>query len=403
MKSNCFKIGLALIAFAVLALAAGQVKAQTTTILSVDGTVYEADSVTRAPNGLLVEVSNLSKPNLGVLTDRTGETAGEGRYSITFLSFTEVVAPVGDVIEIAVTDAEGNITRDQFTLTAEEVIAVSVERDIILSDIMEFTLALSSGVNMISVPLDSGDKWQMSDLATLIGPNLTMIAHYGQVKSGKFDSYKPDLPKTSPANAMVKGDQGYIVVRGAGGLLQEGLSIFWADIKQHLVDLGVDSKLQPESWQAEYFQKIQFIYNKLFSPRELIGVKPRDDTRELYFRDGDNQEYWFDGLSSGEKQCLLFITQFARYRINRSIVLIDEVELHLHPTSQLELLKWLPQMGHDNQFIITTHSPYVAEFFPPDSVITLGELEEHHEAKIDAYEGANNEYSTTVRGELPNF
>ena len=187
----------------------------TTTILSVDGTVYERDGTT-APNGLLVEVSNLSKPKLGVLTDRTGETVGEGRYSVIFINLTEEsVASVGDAIQVAVTDTEGKITRTQFTLTAEEVKAGTVSRDIILSGISEFTLALSLGINMISVPLDSGDKWQMSDLAAFIGPNLTMIIHHGQVKSGKFAAYKPDFPKTSPANATVRGDQGYIVVMKA--------------------------------------------------------------------------------------------------------------------------------------------------------------------------------------------
>ena len=163
---------------------------------------------------------------------------------------------------------------------------------------------------------------------------------------------------------------------------EEGLVPFWANIKQHLIDLGVDAKLDPNSWQADRFRNIQEIYARLFEPRQLIEVRPRGESRDLCFRDGDNQEYWFDGLSSGEKQCLLFIVQFAAYRIHRSIVLIDEVGLHLHPTLQIELLKQLPRMGGDNQFIVTTHSPYVFDFFPPEHRLSMGTLYEAEEPPV---------------------
>ena len=154
---------------------------------------------------------------------------------------------------------------------------------------------------------------------------------------------------------------------------ENGTISFWSDLKQSLVNSGLDA-LADADWYKERFQKIQDTYAKLFAPRRLIGIRPRGEFWDLQFQDGDNQEYWFDGLSSGEKQCLLFIVQFATYRIHHSIVLIDEVGLHLHPTLQIELLKWLPQMGEDNQFIITTHSPYVFEFFPPECRISMGPL-----------------------------
>lgn len=157
---------------------------------------------------------------------------------------------------------------------------------------------------------------------------------------------------------------------------------FWGNIKQYLVDLGVDAKLAPDSWQADRFRSIQEIYARLFEPRQLIEVRPRGEARDLCFRDGDRQEYWFEGLSSGEKQCLLFIVQFASHRIHRSIVLIDEVGLHLHPTLQIELLKQLPRMGDDNQFIVTTHSPYVFDFFPPEHRLSMGTLYEAEEPPV---------------------
>jgi predicted ATPase len=148
----------------------------------------------------------------------------------------------------------------------------------------------------------------------------------------------------------------------------------WSELKQYLVDLGVDARLEPEGWQAQVFAQIAERYHQLFAPRKLAGVVPLEGgTRELRFHDG-HQDYRFSGLSSGEQQALLFLAYFVRQRIHRSIVLIDEVELHLHPSLQIEFLKQLPSLGDDNQFILTTHSPYVAEFFPLEAVFTFGAL-----------------------------
>jgi predicted ATP-binding protein involved in virulence len=36
-----------------------------------------------------------------------------------------------------------------------------------------------------------------------------------------------------------------------------------------------------------------------------------------------------------------------------SVILIDEIELHLHPPMQQTLLRALPKLGKNNQFIIT--------------------------------------------------
>ena len=47
--------------------------------------------------------------------------------------------------------------------------------------------------------------------------------------------------------------------------------------------------------------------------------------------------------------------------------LIDEIELHLHPPMQQALLRALPKMGQNNQFIISTHSDYIEQILPDDS------------------------------------
>jgi len=126
------------------------------------------------------------------------ETETPGTFDVDIKVNEENTAENGKrAIIIAASDAVGNST------TAEIYLKLNL---------MAFNLMLNTGVNLISVPLDPGVQWQMSDLADFIGPNLTIIIHYD---NGKFGAYKPDFPKTSPANVTVKSDQGYIVVMKA--------------------------------------------------------------------------------------------------------------------------------------------------------------------------------------------
>jgi predicted ATP-dependent endonuclease of OLD family len=62
---------------------------------------------------------------------------------------------------------------------------------------------------------------------------------------------------------------------------------------------------------------------------------------------------------------------FANLRINNSIVIIDEIELHLHPPLQQAFFRALPNLGKNNQFIITTHSDYVPMITDESNIIRL--------------------------------
>jgi len=53
------------------------------------------------------------------------------------------------------------------------------------------------------------------------------------------------------------------------------------------------------------------------------------------------------------------------------VVLIDEVDAHLHPSWQREIGPWLTRLFPNVQFIVTTHSPYVCQTAQRGSVWTL--------------------------------
>lgn len=77
-----------------------------------------------------------------------------------------------------------------------------------------------------------------------------------------------------------------------------------------------------------------------------------------------------DQLSTGERAFLAVAGDLARRlamlggdagdaHLKRAIVLIDEVELHLHPSWQRSILPWFLRAFPNCQFIVTTHSPQV--------------------------------------------
>jgi AAA ATPase domain len=55
---------------------------------------------------------------------------------------------------------------------------------------------------------------------------------------------------------------------------------------------------------------------------------------------------------------LLFLETLASLSKDKFIVIIDEPELHLHPTLQLSFVNYLKNLSDNIQIILNTHSPY---------------------------------------------
>lgn len=74
-----------------------------------------------------------------------------------------------------------------------------------------------------------------------------------------------------------------------------------------------------------------------------------------------------NNLSAGEKQLLTFVA----YNIfhNDTIFFIDEPELSLHVDWQSKLFSLLKEQNPTNQFIISTHSPFIYSLFPDKELI----------------------------------
>lgn len=93
---------------------------------------------------------------------------------------------------------------------------------------------------------------------------------------------------------------------------------------------------------------------------------------------GDGKEFPFRLLSSGYRNTLGLIADIA-YRMAElnphvttdtpGVVLIDEIDLHLHPKWQRNIVGDLKRIFPNCQFIVTTHSPFIIQSLDVDDGI----------------------------------
>ncbi|WP_207954848.1 AAA family ATPase [Saccharopolyspora elongata] len=87
----------------------------------------------------------------------------------------------------------------------------------------------------------------------------------------------------------------------------------------------------------------------------------------------------FSGLSSGQKIALLTMTRLVEVVVERSLVVIDEPEAHLHPPLLAALIRALSDLLADRNglAILATHSPVVLQEVPASCVWKLRRYGDH--------------------------
>ena len=75
--------------------------------------------------------------------------------------------------------------------------------------------------------------------------------------------------------------------------------------------------------------------------------------------------------STGTKGLLLAFLPLYKLDTVDSIILIDEPERSLFPDMQMELMDYYKKLAPDAQFIVATHSPFIAASFEPDERFIL--------------------------------
>ncbi len=142
---------------------------------------------------------------------------------------------------------------------------------------------------------------------------------------------------------------------------------------QHMVNLKADRSFAKDDNDLETVEKIdewfRLFEENIYKLFDSSSIKLKFD-RKLYnfylFEDG-KEPYNLNQLAAGYSAILSIITELImRMEVHRAknydvqgVVLIDELETHLHIELQKRILPFLTSFFPKIQFIVTTHSPFV--------------------------------------------
>ena len=131
-------------------------------------------------------------------------------------------------------------------------------------------------------------------------------------------------------------------------------------------------KLRDFDYQSPVLQSVRFALSQFVKQYH----NPRIETRPLRFvmdkngENGKHSELRIEQLSEGYKIVIAMVADLAARMAEANpsmdnplespgIVLIDEIDLHLHPRWQREIITQLTNVFKNIQFIVTTHSPII--------------------------------------------
>lgn len=140
---------------------------------------------------------------------------------------------------------------------------------------------------------------------------------------------------------------------------------------------GVDTNLKEANFLLsdilDKIEKIEDYRTRLMRPLTTVQKVVSDIFKNKGINFGENLNFGdaasainSDKLSAGEKQLLSFICYNAFF--DDAVFIIDEPELSLHVDWQRSFFKILMNQNPSNQFIVTTHSPFIYGKYPDKEV-----------------------------------
>ncbi len=144
---------------------------------------------------------------------------------------------------------------------------------------------------------------------------------------------------------------------------------------KYLLDLKMTEALARNNNKAEkadeirtWFEKLQQLLQQIFDD-ETVALEFDEDTFAFHILQQGKEPFDFNTLSSGYQAVLDIVLDIIMRMQNQTqrsfdfslpgIVLVDEIETHLHLELQKNIMPLLTTVFPNIQFIVTTHSPFV--------------------------------------------
>lgn len=135
----------------------------------------------------------------------------------------------------------------------------------------------------------------------------------------------------------------------------------------------------------------------------------------MIITNNDNSELRIDQLSGGYKAILSMVSDIAQ-RLSlanpetknplheQAIILIDEIDLHLHPKWQKKIAIDLKRTFPNCQFIVTTHSPFIIQSLSKEELINLESNSKNTDGSFEGWSIEEiQEYEMGVQRKTENY
>lgn len=120
----------------------------------------------------------------------------------------------------------------------------------------------------------------------------------------------------------------------------------------------LDDILKQDNYKKEFLNLISILIPYI----EGINVELIGDNRRIFkIKECYSQEYVFSPfVSDGTVNILALIS--ALYFEKGNIILIEEVEKHIHPSLLMKIVGMIKEVSNNKQIVITTHSPEILDY-----------------------------------------
>jgi predicted ATPase len=211
---------------------------------------------------------------------------------------------------------------------------------------------------ILSDDINWGDFAVLSDANYF--PNLIIAFTQGGSKSEyKFGTYEQHRGNIGDINALLFNAE------------QERFNT----LKEWIFDLDGDS---PKDGRAK--EILAFVFEVITGVTGFnLDIKVEHQRKEIWVKINEDELILLDLLSEGFTKVFIWMGQFIKrlsecnpemkkYKDAPAILIIDEIDTYLHPKWQRNILAFLAKTFTQTQFIVTTHSPLVANYLNGEEI-----------------------------------
>lgn len=155
------------------------------------------------------------------------------------------------------------------------------------------------------------------------------------------------------------------------------------ELKQWLVNLDYMRLKEPNTRNQLVYEHVVKAFDLLLHPLKFETINQNGCL--LFINENDGQYATIDTLSDGFKSIFSIVLDIIKrlslapdfegedFYLKEAVILIDEIDCHIHPKWQKKLIPALRTLFPNCQFIVTTHSPYILDTLQEYEVRKIGE------------------------------